>query len=173
MYLRFGGRDSDPVSRVPHGMELLLHKPLSVSVIWLLAVAAGAGHAQNRVLQLDGEGDYVQLPSGALRNLDEATVELWVKWGCFRVLFPALGLWFRPDVERDVSDQQRILEFSAILRLRSTPTRLREQAVRCRVTTLMPMTLTGTGARSRVTAALTRPRPVTLTISSSAARLLT
>lgn len=61
-------------------MELLLHKPLCVSVTWLVIAAAGVGYARNHVLQLDGEGDYVQLPSGAFENLDEATVEMWVKW---------------------------------------------------------------------------------------------
>jgi len=39
--------------------------------------------AQNRVLQLDGQGDYVQLPDNIFNDLDEATIECWVKWGEF------------------------------------------------------------------------------------------
>jgi len=38
---------------------------------------------QNRVLQLDGAGSYVQLPPHLFSNLDEATVEAWVKWHSF------------------------------------------------------------------------------------------
>ena len=32
------------------------------------------------VLQLDGDGDYIRLPSGIFNHLEEATVEAWVKW---------------------------------------------------------------------------------------------
>ncbi len=50
-------------------------------------------HAQpaapaNRVLQLDGQGSYVQLPSNIFNDLTEATVEGWVKWD-------RLGNWMR------------------------------------------------------------------------------
>jgi len=37
----------------------------------------------NRVLQLDGDGDYVQLPSDIFNHLDEATIEAWLKWEKF------------------------------------------------------------------------------------------
>ena len=44
-------------------------------------------HAQpaspNKVLRLDGDGDYVHLPSNIFNDLEEATVEAWVKWGDF------------------------------------------------------------------------------------------
>jgi PAS domain S-box-containing protein len=41
----------------------------------------GAGGARaSRVLSLDGNGSYVELPAGAFTNLTEATVEGWVKW---------------------------------------------------------------------------------------------
>lgn len=43
------------------------------------AVAA-AESQPNRMLQLDGKGGYVQLPPGIFDDLDEATVEGWVKW---------------------------------------------------------------------------------------------
>jgi ligand-binding sensor domain-containing protein/CheY-like chemotaxis protein/nitrogen-specific signal transduction histidine kinase len=65
-------------------MEVPAHELFYRSVVWLLiALAAGASHAQNRVLHLDGEGDYVQFPSNAFNDLDEATVESWVKWEGF------------------------------------------------------------------------------------------
>ena len=35
---------------------------------------------KRRVLQLDGAGDYVRLPSDVFNHLEEATVEAWVKW---------------------------------------------------------------------------------------------
>ena len=44
--------------------------------------------ATNRVLQLDGTNSYVELPPGAFTNLDEVTVEGWVKWESF-------GYWSR------------------------------------------------------------------------------
>src|SRR6266849_1671075 len=47
--------------------------------IGLLAVAAHAP-AQNRVLQLDGNGSYVELPPNIFNDLTEATVEGWLKW---------------------------------------------------------------------------------------------
>jgi len=35
------------------------------------------------VLSLDGDGDYVQLPSDIFNHLDEATVEGWIRWETF------------------------------------------------------------------------------------------
>jgi len=40
--------------------------------------------AQNRVLDLDGNGSYVELPPNIFTNLTEATVEVWAKWDSFR-----------------------------------------------------------------------------------------
>ena len=37
----------------------------------------------NRVLELDGKGSYVELPSGCFSNLTEITVEGWVNWASF------------------------------------------------------------------------------------------
>src|SRR6185369_11059612 len=37
----------------------------------------------NRVLELDGANSFVELPAGAFTNLDEVTVEGWVKWESF------------------------------------------------------------------------------------------
>ena len=37
----------------------------------------------NRVLELDGTGGYVELPPNVFNDLDEATVEAWVRWDDF------------------------------------------------------------------------------------------
>ena len=37
----------------------------------------------NRVLELDGTGGYVELPPNIFNDLDEATVEAWVRWDDF------------------------------------------------------------------------------------------
>ena len=39
--------------------------------------------ATNRVLQLDGNGSFVELPAGCFSNLTEITVEGWVNWSTF------------------------------------------------------------------------------------------
>src|SRR5882724_6489599 len=39
--------------------------------------------AQNRVLELDGTGGYVELPPNIFNDLEEATVEAWVRWDDF------------------------------------------------------------------------------------------
>ncbi len=44
---------------------------------------ADSAPAQNRVLNLDGNDDYAELPAGMLSGLTEATVEAWVKWDDF------------------------------------------------------------------------------------------
>ncbi|MCD6506139.1 response regulator [Candidatus Poribacteria bacterium] len=46
---------------------------------------------RNLVLQLDGEDDYVQLPSGIFRHLSQATVEAWVRWERFGYFSQPLG----------------------------------------------------------------------------------
>ena len=40
--------------------------------------------AQNKVLELDGNGSYVELPPNIFANLTQATVEVWAKWDSFR-----------------------------------------------------------------------------------------
>ncbi len=73
-------------------MEVLVHEHLYRAVIcFVIGAATGVNHAQNRVLQLDGGGDYVQLPSSAVQDLDEATVESWVKWEEFGYYSQAWG----------------------------------------------------------------------------------
>ena len=55
---------------------------------WLLIALATSlapiASAQNRVLELDGNGSYVELPPNIFRNLTQATVEVWVKFDAFR-----------------------------------------------------------------------------------------
>ena len=60
--------------------------------IWVLCVAAffsqtialvGQPAIPNRVLDLDGTGDYVRLPPGGFTNLHQATIEATVKWRRF------------------------------------------------------------------------------------------
>jgi len=41
--------------------------------------------ATNHVLELDGNGSYVELPPNIFNNFDEATVEAWVKWRSFAI----------------------------------------------------------------------------------------
>ena len=40
----------------------------------------------NRVLDLDGTGDWVELPPAGFTNLHQATIEVWVKWRAFNTL---------------------------------------------------------------------------------------
>jgi PAS domain S-box-containing protein len=58
---------------------------------WVVAGQACLLHAQpvtpvNRVLELDGNGSYVELPANMFNDLEEATVEGWVKWSSFRAM---------------------------------------------------------------------------------------
>ena len=46
-----------------------------IAFVFIFAITA---LAENRVLQLDGQGDYIQLPDNIFNNLDEATIEGWV-----------------------------------------------------------------------------------------------
>ena len=55
---------------------------------WLILLAvlltANIAWAQNKVLELDGNGSYVELPPNIFTNLTEATVEVWAKWDGLR-----------------------------------------------------------------------------------------
>ncbi len=52
---------------------------LSVGGVVAQAPAVSAG-LTNRVLQLDGTNSYVELPPDLFTNLEEATIEAWVRW---------------------------------------------------------------------------------------------
>ena len=72
----------------PHGAWLFLALLLLLSVVPLHAQPAANNPPQasrierssNRVLELDGTGGYVELPPNIFNDLDEATVEAWVRW---------------------------------------------------------------------------------------------
>jgi concanavalin A-like lectin/glucanase superfamily protein len=55
-----------------------------LSLFLVVLFSAGAASAQNKVLELDGFGSYVELPPDIFTNLTEATVEAWAKWDSFR-----------------------------------------------------------------------------------------
>jgi hypothetical protein len=59
------------------------HAPFWVAIVALLLLVPRAP-AQNRVLELDGRGSYVELPPNIFRNLTQATVEVWAKWDSLR-----------------------------------------------------------------------------------------
>ncbi len=46
----------------------------------------------NQVLQLDGRGDYAELPPEVFNDLNEATIEMWVKWKKFGYFSQPFGL---------------------------------------------------------------------------------
>jgi signal transduction histidine kinase/ligand-binding sensor domain-containing protein/FixJ family two-component response regulator len=54
-------------------------------LIILCCLAAIAAHASvpNHVLHLDGDGDYVQFSSSIFDDLEQATIEAWVRWDSF------------------------------------------------------------------------------------------
>src|SRR5438552_5670199 len=49
----------------------------------LVLLALGNANAQNKVLSLDGTGGYVELPPNIFNDLEEATIEAWVRWDDF------------------------------------------------------------------------------------------
>lgn len=61
---------------------------MNMRAFWtfVLAVLLTANlHAvENKVLELDGNGSYVELPVDIFTNLTQATVEVWAKWDGFR-----------------------------------------------------------------------------------------
>src|SRR5690348_13165946 len=62
---------------------------MGFSLGWALSSKLqGQPASPTRVLDLDGKGGYVELPPNIFNDLDEATVEGWVKWRRF-------GSWLR------------------------------------------------------------------------------
>jgi len=54
------------------------------AVFYLAGPLASSGQpAANRVLELDGRTGFIELPPNIFNDLDEATVEAWVKWQSF------------------------------------------------------------------------------------------
>src|SRR5437868_764552 len=54
---------------------------LGFMAAWLVWITSATG--QNRVLELDGTGGYVELPANIFNDLTDATVEAWVRWDDF------------------------------------------------------------------------------------------
>ncbi len=71
----------------------------------LLLLSVWGLHAQpaftNRVLELDGTGGYVELPPNIFNDLEEATVEAWVRWD--DINGTGKGLFNYGDAMRDMS----------------------------------------------------------------------
>ena len=59
------------------GIVVLDWKKLVLLFTFLIS---GTLLAQNHVLRLDGDRDYLQLPSDIFAHLDQSTIEGWVKW---------------------------------------------------------------------------------------------
>ena len=73
-----------PATHPSRSRLLSAYYPLLVALSLLVTSAVqAADSAPNRVLRLDGEGDYVQLPSHIFDDLEQATIEAWVKWESF------------------------------------------------------------------------------------------
>jgi len=62
-----------------------------ILLMLISALMTSSVSAQNRVLSLDGDCDYVQLPSNIFNDLDESTIECWVKWKRFGYHSQPLG----------------------------------------------------------------------------------
>src|SRR5258708_24970183 len=72
------------------GLRISFGFRISVFGFFLLTLLSQPStlHAQpapspNRVLDLDGTGDYVRLPAAGYTNFHQATIEAWVKWRNF------------------------------------------------------------------------------------------
>lgn len=71
---------ADRIHRKLHWLALRLLSCLLLAFVSACPFAS----AQNRALELDGNGSYVELPPDIFTNLTEATVEVWAKWSSFR-----------------------------------------------------------------------------------------
>ena len=70
-----------PRPKLAHFIFRIFFRMRLINYIFLISLClAHPLAAQNRVLDLDGEQSYVQLPGHIFDDLEEATVEAWVKW---------------------------------------------------------------------------------------------
>ena len=83
-----GNRDAQ-VATVP--LRAALYWRITFLTYFILWSTVAIVHASNRVLQLDGRDDYVELPSHILNTLDETTLELWARWDEFGNYSQPLG----------------------------------------------------------------------------------
>src|SRR5262245_62092732 len=83
--------------------------------LWFLSLAfplsAQPAPPPNRVLDLDGRGDYVRLPATGFSNWQQATIEAWMKWRRFSTPAPVF----------DFGEQQREMYVGAGLTGSTTP----------------------------------------------------
>src|SRR5262245_45022602 len=77
----FDGLQPEQSCAMPAHNRVALHWLRWILTSLLLSVTAAS--AQNRVLELDGKNGFVELPANAFTNLNEVTVEGWVKWESF------------------------------------------------------------------------------------------
>ncbi len=72
-----------PSNQIAHWFHVVRPRFLRAGFLAALGIGTLAiisSPAQNRVLELDGNGSYVELPPNIFRNLTEATVEVWARW---------------------------------------------------------------------------------------------
>lgn len=50
-------------------------------------------NAQNKVLELDGVDDYLEIPVGQFKNIDNATIEMWAWWDDFQYFSQLIAFW--------------------------------------------------------------------------------
>ena len=84
-------------------------RDLPACIPWLIAlilllIDPSASAAPNRILRLDGDGDYVQLPGGIFDDLEQATIEAWVKWDDFS--------WYEPWISYGLKAKKQLLEIN-------------------------------------------------------------
>ncbi|MBI2924385.1 MAG: response regulator [Verrucomicrobia bacterium] len=90
---------SDAGPRAHHGTLVGGVKVIAVdNPPWTPAVRS------SNVLELDGNGSYVELPSGSFTNLTEVTVEGWIKWEAFGA---NSRFWDFGDAGRSINVQNR------------------------------------------------------------------
>jgi signal transduction histidine kinase/ligand-binding sensor domain-containing protein/DNA-binding NarL/FixJ family response regulator len=80
----------------------------------------------NRVLELDGNGSYVELPANMFNDLEEATVEAWVKWGSFRSMS---RLFDFGEAHQDMDIQNHGKDPSLCFEIFHTPERSQQASV--------------------------------------------
>src|SRR5262245_30409995 len=80
-----------PMCSLPH-LRLKLLAGVLVTLMWITSASA-----QNRVLELDGDDSWVELPAELLKDVkNELTVEGWIRWerlGNFSRFFDFGPVW--------------------------------------------------------------------------------
>ncbi len=78
-------------------------------LLLLVVLASGSVYAQNKVLSLDGDGDYVEVPNVTF-SYDELTIEAWVmsRYSIGRGSYEIIGTPFDPFSESSAGIQLEI-----------------------------------------------------------------